>query len=183
MADLRKVLFTDDMDYMLIITDAPKEAIENWCRRYYDAIRNGNYGEGKEVQLFDTLKASYSVKELLDSVVDTNREDIELIGYDEEYDFSDYSPLKRKKAGFRIIKIFAGMTQEFEVISTNAPNSVIKANLQFISTCEEEGEKIENPYAVIEAMGYVVEVLGSQDDFDFDDVEEAFDESFDYYDI
>ena len=180
MADRRKILFTDDMDYMLIITDAPKEAIENWCRRYYDAIRNGNYGEGKEVQLFDTLKASYSVKELLDSVVDTNREDIELIGYDEEYDFSDYSPLKRKKAGFRIIKIFAGMTQEFEVISTNAPDSVIKANMQYISTCEETGEKIENPYAVIEAMGYVVDVIDCEDD---DDLEEVMDEAFDYYDF
>ena len=180
MADLRKVLFTDDMDYMLIITDAPKEAIENWCRRYYDAVREGNYGRGKEVQLFDTLKASYSVKELLDSVVDSDRDYIEIIGYDEEYDFNDYSPLKRKKDGFRIIKITAGMTQEVEVISTNAPNSVIKANLQFISTCEEEGETIENPYAVIEAMGYIVDVIDCEDD---DDLEEVVDEAFDYYDF
>lgn len=35
------------------------------------------------------LKARYYIKELLDSEVD-NREDLELIGYDECYDFSTY---------------------------------------------------------------------------------------------
>lgn len=85
---------------------------------------------------------------------------------------------------FRTIKITAGMTQEFEIISTDAPDSVIKANLQYINTCEESGEQIENPYDVIEAMGFKVNCLGCQDDFDSEDMETAIiDEEFDYYNI
>lgn len=185
MGDIRrKVLFTDCEDFMLIITDAPKEAIEKWCSRYYDALRDGTYGRGKEVQLFDTLKASYSVKELLDSVLDDTREDIEIIGYDESYDYNDYSPLKRTKNGFRTVKLTAGMTQEFEIISTNAPDSVIKAQLAYTSACSETGEKIENPYAIIEAMGYVVNVLGSHEDFDSCELRNAIiDAEFDFYDF
>ena len=86
--------------------------------------------------------------------------------------------------GFRVIKITAGMTQEFEIILTNAPNAVIKANLQYVSTQEEEGIEIENPYQVIEAMGFTFTCLGCQDDFDSEDLENAvIDEIFDYYDI
>ena len=88
------------------------------------------------------------------------------------------------KEGFRTVKFTAGMTQEFEIISTDAPDSVIKANLQYINTCEENGEQIENPYAVIEAMGFKVNCLGCQDDFDSEDMETAIiDAEFDYYDI
>lgn len=88
------------------------------------------------------------------------------------------------KEGFRTVKFTAGMTQEFEIISTDAPDSVIKANLQYINTCEETGEKIENPYAVIEAMGFKVNCLGCQDDFDSEDMEKAIiDTEFDYYNL
>ena len=84
---------------------------------------------------------------------------------------------------FRTIKITAGMTQEFEIISTDAPDSVIKAQLTYTSACQEDGEQIENPYSVIEAMGYTVNCLGCQDDFDSEDMETAIiDAEFDYYD-
>lgn len=89
-----------------------------------------------------------------------------------------------QKEGFRTVKLYGGMTGEFELISTDAPDSVIKANLQYINTCEENGEQIENPYAVIEAMGFKVNCLGCQDDFDSEDMETAIiDVEFDYYDI
>ena len=180
----RKVFFSDGVDFMLIITDAPKEVIEAWCFRYKEAVENGTYGDGKEVQLFDTLKASYYVKELLDSVVDVGTEDIDIIGYDETYDMDDYTPLRKRIPGFRTIKFFAGMTGEFEIISTNAPDAVIIANMKYINVCEESGEQIHNPYAVIEAMGYVANCIGSHDDINFNDLENAIiDESFDYYDI
>ena len=35
--------------------------------------------------------------------------------------------------GYRTIKITAGMTQEFEIIWTNAPDHVIKAQLMYIA--------------------------------------------------
>lgn len=88
----RKVLFTCGMsdDYMLIITNAPKERIEKWCYRYNEAIENGTFG--KEVELFDTLKTQYYVREILDSELDScDKEDLELIGYDEVYDLMDYT--------------------------------------------------------------------------------------------
>lgn len=83
----RKVLFTDGMsdDFLLIITDAPKAAIEEYCRWHVLQIENG----WKDCETFQPLKARYYIKELLDSEVD-NREDLEVIGYDECYDFSTY---------------------------------------------------------------------------------------------
>lgn len=84
---------------------------------------------------------------------------------------------------FRNIKITAGMTMEYEIITTNAPDCVIEANLKYNSCLQEEGEKINNPYEVIEAMGYKAICIGSQDDFDFDDLKEMNVEAeFDYYD-
>ena len=87
MGDIKKVLFTNGMtsDIMLIVTDAPKKELENFCYKYNEDMENGinNY--------FDRLKASYFVKELLDSEVDeVDRELIEVIGYDEVYDLCDY---------------------------------------------------------------------------------------------
>ena len=43
--------------------------------------------------------------------------------------------------GYRTIKITAGMTQEFEIIWTNAPDHVIKAQLMYIAACEEKLQK------------------------------------------
>lgn len=86
--DLKRVLFTYGMSYdrMLIITDAPKESIEEWLRRYNKAIENG-----ESYELFDTLKTQYLVKKLIDSELDMFAwEMCELIGYDEVYDIADY---------------------------------------------------------------------------------------------
>jgi hypothetical protein len=87
MNDIKKVLFTNGMsnDCMLIVTDAPKKELENFCYKYNEDMENGinNY--------FDRLKTSYFVKELLDSEVDNiDRELVEVIGYDEVYDLYDY---------------------------------------------------------------------------------------------
>lgn len=89
------------------------------------------------------------------------------------------------KNGYRTIKISAGMTQEFEVIWTNAPDHVIKAQLMYIAACEEEGKQVpKNPYRIIEEFGYVVNVIGSQDSLTMEDLEDAIiDEEFDYYDL
>ena len=87
MEELRKVLFTNGMsgDYMIIITDAPKEAIEKWCRHCNQEMENGKN------TYFDTLKRYYTVKVLADSVVDKfDREEIDIIGYSEAYDLFDY---------------------------------------------------------------------------------------------
>lgn len=83
----RKILFTDGMsdDFLLIITDAPKTAIEEYCRWHVEQIENG----WKDCETFHPLKARYYVKELLDSEID-EADDIELIGYNERYDFSTY---------------------------------------------------------------------------------------------
>lgn len=39
----RKVLITDGMsnDYMLILTNATKQAIEQWCYNYNEELENG----------------------------------------------------------------------------------------------------------------------------------------------
>lgn len=81
--------------------------------------------------------------------------------------------------GFRTVKLSAGMTMEFEIIRTNAPDSVIMANMTYVSACQENMEDIDNPYAVIEAMGYEVELIGCQDTLDSNEV--IVDAEFDYY--
>ena len=83
----RKVLFTDGMsnDFLLIITDAPKANIEEYCKWHVKQMENG----WKNCEIFKPLKAKYYVNELLDSEID-EADDVELIGYDECYDFSNY---------------------------------------------------------------------------------------------
>lgn len=86
--EVRKVLFTNGMcsDFMIILTDAPKDAIEKWCYHYNEEMENGKN------TYFDSLKRYYSVKVLADSEIhDFDRDDIEIIGYQESYDLSDYS--------------------------------------------------------------------------------------------
>lgn len=84
MAEKRKVLFNygQSKEYQLIITDAPVEAIKNWCSLYVKDRKNGVRNE-----MFYSLKAQYYVMELLDSVTESDKEALELIGYDEVYDY------------------------------------------------------------------------------------------------
>ena len=101
MADRRKVLFRDGMsnDFLLIITDAPKEDIEKYCRWHNLMMEDGGHFE-----LFAPLKAQHYVKELLDSEID-DLEDVDIIGYDVCYDFGQYTKLTEKIEGFRTIKV------------------------------------------------------------------------------
>ena len=73
----------------------------------------------------------------------------------------------------------------FEIIWTNAPDHVIKAQLMYIAACEEEGKQVpENPYGMIEEFGYIANVIGSQDSLTTEDLEDAIiDAEFDYYDL
>lgn len=82
----RKVIFTCGMsnDFLLIITDAPKEAIESYCRWHNAMMEDGGHFE-----MFAPLKTKYYVKELLDSEID-ELEDVDIVGYDEAYDFGNY---------------------------------------------------------------------------------------------
>lgn len=86
MEDRRKVLFTNGMsnEFMLIITDAPRDAIESYCYRVNKVMEDGEH-----IEPFDSLKAQYYVKELLDSEVD-DIDDVGIIGYDESYDLCNY---------------------------------------------------------------------------------------------
>lgn len=87
--DRRKVLFTDGMsdDAMLIITDAPKESIEEWCYLYNESLENGGIIEPFVINNF---KDKYYVKLLHDSELENGNEDVEIIGYDEVYDLAKY---------------------------------------------------------------------------------------------
>lgn len=74
----RVALITDvSGDEVLIETDAPQEAIEDWCRKYNKGFEN------RENIFLDLLKENYYVKLLYDS-------DVEKFGYDEAYDLFNY---------------------------------------------------------------------------------------------
>ena len=86
-----------------------------------------------------------------------------------------------KKNEYRTVKIRAGMIPEYEFLRTNAPDHVIKAQLMYISACEEKGIAIpSNPYGMIEEFGYKVDALEIPTDFD---EETHVDVEFDYYDL
>lgn len=178
MGERRKVLFVNGMsnDFLLIITDAPKKDIEDYC-----VYHNTMTEDGEHFELFETLKASHYVKELLDSEID-EREDVEIIGFDEVYDFGGYRHLMKRKSGIRTIKLFGGLTGEFELIITNAPDSVLEAHMTYVSACQKNGEPIEKPYALIESMGFFVGILGSHEDFTEEELAvTVIDKEFDYY--
>lgn len=80
----RKVLFTHGMsnDAMIIITDATTERIERVC----SLDRTQEYGIGNAVEC---LKVTNYVTELFDSEIH-ELEDMEIIGWDEVYDISNY---------------------------------------------------------------------------------------------
>lgn len=94
-AEKRKVLFTDGMsnDAVIMITDAPKEHIENLCR-----IVNEFYGETEKInQYYKDFKRDWYAKIIFDSEEDSTflgfgeyENNVEIIGYDEVYDLSDY---------------------------------------------------------------------------------------------
>ena len=91
-ANRRKVLITNGMghDRILILTDAPKKSIEQWCRNHNDEMENG------EDTYFESLEKDYYVKVLYDSAMDDDgnvevpNKDIQIIGFDEIYDLFDY---------------------------------------------------------------------------------------------
>lgn len=79
---------------------------------------------------------------------------------------------------YRMIKITAGMTGEFEIISTNAPDQLIEKQLKDNIKREENLKPIENPYGIIEKEGYTVNLIGCHSI----DEEPTIDKEFDYYD-
>lgn len=104
----KKILFTYGMfgDFMLILTDAPKEAIEEWCYKY-----NWKMEKGLNTY-FNSLKAEYYVKVLADSETD-DKEVCDSIGFDETYELEDYlNPV-------RTIEIKESLDKEiFNIISS-----------------------------------------------------------------
>lgn len=82
----RRVLITSGMsdDAILFITDAPVDALKEWCRSYNKALE-----DGKNIFL-DPLKKKYYVNLLVDSEINDGTDDIDIIGYDEQYDLDDY---------------------------------------------------------------------------------------------
>lgn len=75
----RIVLITAGMssDKVLMETDAPKEAIEEWCKKCNEEMENG------ENTFLDSLQEKYYVRLLYDS-------EVEKLKYDEAYDLFHY---------------------------------------------------------------------------------------------
>ena len=81
----------------------------------------------------------------------------------------------------RIIKISAGMSGEFELIRTNAPDDIIENQLIRNTKKAEECIPIHNPYVFLEKNGYSVEIMGCQDDFSEEESSAMAYKEFDYY--
>ena len=81
----------------------------------------------------------------------------------------------------RIIKIYGGMTGEFDLIRTDAPDNIIEQQLSRNSMKEEEHTQINNPYSFIMKNGYYVETMGCQDDFSEEESTAMAHKEFDYH--
>lgn len=71
----------------------------------------------------------------------------------------------------RTVKIFPGMSDEYEIIRTDAPDQIIEEQLKVYY----DGE----PYELLTSAGYTVDVVGCQ--YDFDDGLPETDTEFDLY--
>lgn len=152
----RKVLITEGMshDAMLFITDAPKEVIENFCRKTNEDIENG-VGNGYSF----LIEKDYYIKELHNSLTDLS-DNIDIIGFDEVYDLFNYQDaiIDKEDTDDIEIEIIMERTQQ---ISTQV--KVTKEQLLMLESGEnpfqEEMEKylddnmIEYDYAVYDLEG------------------------------
>ena len=71
----------------------------------------------------------------------------------------------------RTIKIYSGMSEEYEIIRTNAPDQIIEEQLKEYYDSE--------PYKLLIDAGYTVDLIGCQ--YDFDDCLPEIDKEFDLY--
>lgn len=79
----------------------------------------------------------------------------------------------------RIIRLYADMTGEFEVIQTDAPDKVIEKQLYENMLKLENLEQVDkDAYTFIKSQGYIVKVLGNEDDFDLKEVKGFADAEF-----
>ena len=139
MANMRKVLIeTCSMagEFVLILTDAPKEAIEKWCSHYLWEQEEGIN------TYFDSLKIDYEVKVLADSENGFDSDDADLIGYDEVYSVDEYSSKRAEEAPLsthkeiydRVIKEYRDSSVElnssFFDFEVSAPRFVLLAAYQ-----------------------------------------------------
>lgn len=77
---------------MIILTDAPEDAIEKWCSDYNVEMENGKNS------YFKSLSEKYYVRVLHDSAEDS-AEDVEIIGYSETYDLCSRSGSEKQHLG------------------------------------------------------------------------------------
>lgn len=82
----RNILITNGMsnDMIIISTNAPKKAIEKWCK---DTNINAENGIN---EYFDKLQNEYQVDILHDSEIENNNNNIDIISYSEVYDLNNY---------------------------------------------------------------------------------------------
>lgn len=78
------------------------------------------------------------------------------------------------------IKLMAGMTNEYEIIKTDAPINLINQQLRQNNELQESLKAgYFDPYLLLTESGYEVEIIGCQDDFDQQEIE--IDIELDYY--
>lgn len=73
------------------------------------------------------------------------------------------------------IKLYAGMTGEFEVLKTDAPENIV---IDYIVACSNMTLPENDPELFFTEKGYHIEFLGCQ----YDDLEINFDKEIDIYD-
>lgn len=157
MEDKRKILITEGMshDAMLFITDAPKEVIEDFCRKTNKDIEDG-VGNGYNF----LIEKDYYIKELHNSLTDLS-DNIDIIGFNEVYDLFNYQDAtidKEEDSDYITVEITLERTQR---ISNQV--KVTKEQLQMLESGEnpfqEEMEKYlddnmnEYDYAVYDLEG------------------------------
>lgn len=84
---------------------------------------------------------------------------------------------------YRTIKIYAGMTDDFVIIWTNATDEAIERQLKERNDLLESGQEIENAYELLESEGYTVNEIACADDTTEEELNDyIIDAEFDLYD-
>lgn len=78
------------------------------------------------------------------------------------------------------IKLYSGMTGEYEVIRTNAPITLLEKQLRINNKLQDNNQLINDPYVLLTSKGYKVELVASCiDSIELDTLQ--IDHELDYY--
>lgn len=147
-------------DGLIIVNESPLES--------YDECADCSWQQERLVKYIDDEDFQVIINEIVCTILNGK------ILEEHNYDIGELVERMKEVAvnkKYRNVKLSAGLTGEYEIIRTDAPDSAIKAEIVYFNAVTEVGDwKSDIEYPIITALGYNVECLGCHMDFDEEEI-------------